>query len=569
MPTIKTRGAGATGQGTSVVVAKVGLHRETTSVILMRFSLHLKLSRLVVAFCFRSLFSDAFSFTNNNRRLVSRPKPSTTTTKTKATPWLVHIRPADDRWRLHAIPKTEEKDARVDENNNYDDDGDGDDNDAARLWSLTLANLSTRKRNVNPGTEDDNYDIDDVDDDDDEPGVLCDFLLELGACAAYLVDADRGTDLEEPIYGEPLDASFFDQLDREYDNAGDTTDHTKSLLSPPPVQLWKHCTLTAQFPASIDLDTVLTQISTTFPNRYPNLLQSYRTERIPNRDWVVQVQQGWNPIVVGVTKSKSRPMVLRFPWHTPDDVHEAVRAARAATATTTHPDDFLELQLQGGIAFGTGEHPTTQLCLEWITQTVQEELQQRRQQADGDDVDRSAALSVLDYGTGSGVLGLAACAMAPGAVTAVGIDLDYDCCRIANANAALNQLASQMQSYLPPVWDENADDESKSLLLKAYAHAKRLGQKQGDAAGQCWFPDALQTATFDIGVANILAGPLVTLAPTLARMIRPGGKLGLSGILQRQQASIVQAYTAAGFEQVRVHDQREGWVLMTGTRAQQ
>ena len=202
----------------------------------MRFSLHLKLSRLVVALCFRSLFSDAFSFTNNNynRRLVSRPKPTTTTTKTKATPWLVHIRPADDRWRLHAIPETEEKDTRLDENNNYDDDGDGDDNDAARLWSLTLANLSTRKRNVNPGTEDDNYDIDDVDDDDDdEPGVLCDFLLELGACAAYLVDADRGTDLEEPIYGEPLDASFFDQLDREYDNAGDTTDHTKSLLSPP------------------------------------------------------------------------------------------------------------------------------------------------------------------------------------------------------------------------------------------------------------------------------------------------------------------------------------------------
>ena len=137
--------------------------------------------------------------------------------------------------------------------------------------------------------------------------------------------------------------------------------------------------------------------------------------------------------------------VLRFPWHSDEDVADVVRQKRDDSSSMSNENcnnKLVQLQLQGGIAFGTGEHPTTQLCLEWLHDVVSQRLlallPQENNTDNNDTISSSKpssppSLTVLDYGSGSGVLGLAACALSPETVTAVGIDIDVDACRIANA----------------------------------------------------------------------------------------------------------------------------------------
>ena len=317
----------------------------------------------------------------------------------------------------------------------------------------------------------------------------------------------------------------------------------------------------AHFPASVDIPAMVDLMCATFDDSMPALSNRLPTiEQVPNRDWVVHVQQGWKPIVV------ADKYVLCFPWHSPEDVALAIQLEqqkddylRGSYEPTNSPEQLVQLQLQGGIAFGTGEHATTQLCLEWLHDVVSQRLQ---------DKDEHSTTKVLDFGSGSGILGMAACALSPTTVASVGIDIDVDACRIANANAAANQLP--MRSYLPPLPVEEesnapADYESKSLLLKSHAYARKVLLERGDD-GQDLILDISKDEKFDVCVRNILAGPLVTLAPTLAFMVKSGGSIGLSGILVPQRESVVEAYRAVGFENVRIAQERDGWVLVTGQR---
>jgi ribosomal protein L11 methyltransferase len=156
---------------------------------------------------------------------------------------------------------------------------------------------------------------------------------------------------------------------------------------------------------------------------------------------------------------------------------------------------------------------------------------------------------IIDYGSGSGVLGLAACALSDNKVEAVGIDIDVDAVRIANVNAETNRLT--MKSYLPPL-RETEDSESKSLLMKAHSIS------ENEVLDDDGF-------LYDACVANILAGPLVTLAPRLASMVKPKGYLGLSGILKPQAEMVTEAYSQY-FDNVVVENEMEGWILVTGIR---
>mmetsp|Transcript_6295 Transcript_6295/g.7258 ORF Transcript_6295/g.7258 Transcript_6295/m.7258 type:complete len:201 (+) Transcript_6295:283-885(+) len=198
-------------------------------------------------------------------------------------------------------------------------------------------------------------------------------------------------------------------------------------------------------------------------------------------------------------------------------------------------DTYTELLLEGGIAFGTGEHPTTQLCLEFITELVKDD-------------DESIDL-FLDYGAGSGVLGMAACKLKP-ELEAIGVEIDADAIRIADANSAENGV--NMKSYLPRHLGD--DNESASLIMKA------MQRSSGDV-----LPEELDGPCFDACAANILAGPLISLAETIASMLKPGARLGLSGILEWQGEDVVEAYSIY-FDDVKVEDERGGWVLVTGTR---
>ena len=335
---------------------------------------------------------------------------------------------------------------------------------------------------------------------DQEPQLLCNFLMELGACSTSTTDADYGTDGEKPV---------FDEFDAVTMMRTTISTHT-----------WEHCNLSAHFPASTDLTWIMELVEDAFPS-----LPKYEVVQVENKDWVLHVQKTWKPIVL-------QPFVLRFPWHTDIMVQEALDVAG------TSDSGAVELKLQGGIAFGTGEHPTTQLCMGWIASVI----------SSSDTIKK-----VMDYGTGSGVLGMAACKLDP-SITAVGVDIDIDAVYIANANAQENKV--NMINYLSDL-GQTTDDESRSVLLKAY--------NSQPGGGAQVLPPEWNGPIYDAVVANILAAPLVVLAPTLAGLLRPGGRLGLSGIMASQEEMVIDAYEPL-FDCVKVERESGGWILVTGTK---
>lgn len=171
------------------------------------------------------------------------------------------------------------------------------------------------------------------------------------------------------------------------------------------------------------------------------------------------------------------------------------------------PDpEAVNVMLDPGLAFGTGTHPTTALCLQWL---------------DGLDL---RGKTVIDFGCGSGILAIAALKL--GAAQAIGIDIDPQAIQASRDNAQRNGVADRLALYLPQA-------QPREL------HA-------------------------DVVVANILAGPLRELAPLIIDLPRPGGFLGLSGILASQAQSGAQAYAAAfALDPVAEKDE---WCRITGQR---
>jgi ribosomal protein L11 methyltransferase len=169
------------------------------------------------------------------------------------------------------------------------------------------------------------------------------------------------------------------------------------------------------------------------------------------------------------------------------------------------PGDRLAVRIHMGLAFGTGEHPTTALCLEWLERHA------------------APATTVLDYGCGSGILALAALAL--GARFAYAVDNDSQALAATHANAELNDAVDR-------------------LFVGA--------------------PESLPAVAVDVLLANILAGPLIALAPTFASHVVPSGSLVLSGILEPQAAAVASAYAPffGSLEQAT----RDGWVRLAGRR---
>jgi ribosomal protein L11 methyltransferase len=178
----------------------------------------------------------------------------------------------------------------------------------------------------------------------------------------------------------------------------------------------------------------------------------------------------------------------------------------------------LRVVLEPGLAFGTGEHPTTRLCLGWLW-TRRDALRGAR---------------VVDFGTGSGVLAIGARLM--GATRAVGVDLDPMSIRAAAINAGLNGIA--------------VDD--------AFALAVADGSRDED------LPDGLR-GDVDVLVANILVGPVIALAPLFASYVKPGGLVCVSGVLETQAPAVSEAYEAAGFEAL-TRESEDGWAVVSGVR---
>ncbi len=173
--------------------------------------------------------------------------------------------------------------------------------------------------------------------------------------------------------------------------------------------------------------------------------------------------------------------------------------------------DAINLRLDPGLAFGTGTHPTTSLCLRWLDQNV------------------TTQKNIMDYGCGSGILAIAACML--GAAHADGVDIDPQALIATHNNAETNQVEDRIKTWLP-------EDFQKSVTIA--------------------------DSQYDIVVANILSGPLAELAPTLSGHIKPGGDVVLSGILKEQAESVLNTYSE--FFDMDEPQFEEDWVLLHGIK---
>jgi len=286
--------------------------------------------------------------------------------------------------------------------------------------------------------------------DADAADALADALLDAGALSVDSADPHAGTSAETPLYGEP----------------GETA-----------AGLWPVTRLTTLFRDAGDIPPALAALAAA-----GSVLPPYETFPVAEQDWVRATQAQFAPI-----------RIADGLWIVPSWC-EAVDPSA------------INLALDPGLAFGTGSHPTTRLCLKWLA----------RELTTGD--------SVLDFGCGSGILAIAACRL--GAARVVGTDIDPQALSASRANAERNGVAA---SFLPS--DRLAVDEAKP---------------------------------FDLVVANILTNPLMLLAPALAGHVRNGGRIVLSGILESQADAVVAVYRR--WFNIGVCESDEGWISLAGTR---
>jgi len=281
---------------------------------------------------------------------------------------------------------------------------------------------------------------------EDRVEVLSDALDALDALSVSVEDADAHTEAEQALFGEPG--------------------------MPPPKEGWQRSRVVALFPteAAAQEAARLLQVQDFFGG-----CRLLGVAAVPDQDWVRLTQSQFEPVEI-------TPEFWIVPtWHEPP-----------AQATRV-------IRLDPGLAFGTGTHPTTRMCLRWIaTHPV-------------------SGQRVLDYGCGSGILAIGAAKF--GATDIDAVDIDEAAVRSTLDNAQANE-----------------------------------------ASLRAGLPDKAQ-GTYDTVLANILATPLKVLAPLLCGHVRPGGSLVLAGILARQADELKEAY--APYASLEVSDTEDGWILMT------
>ncbi len=283
---------------------------------------------------------------------------------------------------------------------------------------------------------------------DNTADLISDTLMTQGALSTIIEDANADTLDEQPIFGEPGD---------------------------PPPGIWQQNLVSALFDEGIDVAKLMSDLQQ--QTKLDNL--QYSTEIIQEQDWVRATQSQFDPIKI------TNNLWIVPTWH---------------SAPNTNA---INIVLDPGLAFGTGSHPTTHLCLAWLSQTV------------------SVEDSVLDYGCGSGILAIAAKKL--GASNVVGTDIDTQAIQSSIYNAEQNNVIAE------------------------FYHASKY-----------------QTHEFDIVVANILSSALSVLAPALAKSCKTGGKIALSGIL-KEQALDVSAIYAEWFN-MQAPQTMDSWVLLTGIK---
>ena len=280
--------------------------------------------------------------------------------------------------------------------------------------------------------------------------ALSDALMAAGALSTSIEDAFAGTSREESIFGEPGE-----------------------LLE----KLWRKTRVNTLFDATANVDLLIASAA----NACGLPIPSYKVQLIGEKDWVSLTQTQFGPIRI------SDRLWVTPSWH------------------ASPAPNVVNLKIDPGLAFGTGDHPTTRLCLQWLDTYLQ------------------GKESVLDYGCGSGILAITALKL--GAASALGVDIDVQAVQTSRNNAIRNQVHADF----------------------------------------C-LPEQSPSASYDVLLANILANPLRLLGQLLAHHVKPGGKIVLSGILVEQAAELLGIYVQ--WFQMDPPKFEEGWARLTGTRLQ-
>jgi len=271
--------------------------------------------------------------------------------------------------------------------------------------------------------------------------------------------------------------------------------------------LWRESVVSANFNQDVDLSSVAEAVRVAF-----DLLEApeLKPRLVEDRDWALHVQRNWSPLPLG------RHFEVRMPWHS-----ELGIGARTE-------DGRVVLRLEGGAAFGLGDHPTTQGAAAFLEREFANE--------------GSKGARVLDYGTGSGVLAL--CSVYLGASKAVGVDVDADSVASARRSAALNLIQEQP---LPVIFSVGPQD---------FAEAEEAAAKLAEVSG-----------SFGVVVANILRRPLVGLAPALAAAAQPGARLALTGLrVELGDGDVIRAAYGEAFEDFVDVPLDGGWLLVSARR---
>ncbi len=277
-----------------------------------------------------------------------------------------------------------------------------------------------------------------------------DALIEGGALAVQAEDADADSPDEQALYGEPGIPAV---------KAG-----------------WHRTRLAVLVGVDESAGDILARAADAVGLAVPPIVE---TRDIADQDWVSASQAQFDPVPIGTR------LVVAPSWHPADP-----------------GDSRIRIELDPGLAFGTGSHPTTRLCLEWLCEAS------------------IAGQSMIDYGCGSGILAIAAAKL--GASPVVGVDIDPQAVASATANARANGVRVDFRTTSDPA-----------------------------------------PAPADVVVANILSNPLKVLAPLLTALVRPGGRLVLAGLLERQVDEVARAYPEFA---MRVHGCIDGWACLAGDK---
>jgi ribosomal protein L11 methylase PrmA len=393
--------------------------------------------------------------------------------------------------------------------------------------------------------------------------------------------------LSDDIFGEPdVDYSkdIADELEhqRKGSHATSVTVSSQSInnnnVPPPPTppktkkmfndrKVWDFATITARLPPTsetfTDVPTIIASLENMLELSATGYTLNYRVEEARQEeeneiDWCAQVQNAWPPSLL------SDDLVVALSFHTDEDCEQALGIGKSTVSSSSTPQQqrYDKIMLEGGSAFGTGDHPTSRLCSEWLLDACGGPARKDALHPNNNDDENNNTFRVMDYGSGSGILALVALLAAKRSgnlenTIVEGVEVDPVAIEASRRNSEANgyRVPEQIEFYAPMAgapgsewWDDLTGAETRSPETVA----EKLPLSRINS--------------YNVVIANILAQPLVSLSKVLSLLCQKQvGRIALSGLMEDQVDAVLKAYDPY-FTDMSIVRKSRGWVLLEGTR---